>query len=117
MADEVSVFMIFMPFIKLPSFYCLLYTTYSLSYFCTSVYGEERGREKGGGEGRCAGGGKENKNESVHVCMCVCVQGVHLDNASVNISDLKFYIVNLRNMNASPDETGLFFYLSYLLRS
>lgn len=72
--------------------------------------GERKGEVRGGVQ-------EEAKRIRMRVCMCVCVQGVHLDNASVNISDLKFYIVNLRNMNASPDETGLFFYLSYLLRS
>lgn len=43
-----------------------------------------------------------------HACARDRAQGMHLEHVSVNISDSKFYIFGLRNMNAAPNETELF---------
>ena len=71
MADEVSVFMVFMSFIKFPNQFLLsvIYPVLSVFHMTIYLYMERRGGERG----RAGhGGSRENKNEKERVCVCAC---------------------------------------------
>lgn len=72
MADEVSVFMIFMSFIKFPNQFLLsvIYPVFSDFHMTIYLYVERTVGERG----RAGhGGSRENKNEKERVCVCTCV--------------------------------------------
>ena len=107
-ADEVSVFMIFM-FIKFPSQFLLSAICPALSHMTVHLYMERRGGGRGGG---WQGSSRENKNEKENVYVCLCVHACRVCIWNMLVLKLviqKFYICGLRRMNATPNEAQLFF--------